>query len=274
MIFDSIAVPRTGGGRREHAVFRALTAVLLARNILTMTRWTLRSAACCGLLVGFWSCAPLTAGAYPTSPESRQGQVEPEDLEGLRLAAEQGDAQSQFGLGTLYYEGRQLPQNDAAAARWIGLAADQGHAVAQFSLGLLYYEGRGVQVDRAEAVRWYRISAEQGYAEAQYSLALAFEDGAGVQRDAASAVEWFRLAADQGHPVAQYFLGLKYDQGDGVMKDPVAAHMWLFLAAEQTVGDEWETFVGALDEVAARMTPTQVAEAERLAREFTPTLQP
>ena len=45
---------------------------------------------------------------------------------GLREQAEQGDAVAQTELGSRYYSGRGVPQDDAKATRWIRLAAEQG----------------------------------------------------------------------------------------------------------------------------------------------------
>ena len=55
--------------------------------------------------------------------------------EGVRIAAEQGDADAQFNLGVLYKNGRGVAVDAVKAALWFRLAADQGHASAQFSLG-------------------------------------------------------------------------------------------------------------------------------------------
>ena len=48
--------------------------------------------------------------------------------------------------------------------------AEQGNADAQYNLGVMYYNGRGVRQDYAEAVKWYRQAAEQGYPQAQYNF--------------------------------------------------------------------------------------------------------
>ena len=52
---------------------------------------------------------------------------------------------------------------------WLPLA-EQGDANTQFNLGNMYYEGKGVKQDYAEAVKWYRKAAEQGKANAQFNL--------------------------------------------------------------------------------------------------------
>jgi TPR repeat protein len=55
-----------------------------------------------------------------------------------------------------------------------------------------------------------------------------------------------------------------YHRGDGVPQDYVQAHMWANLAAAQ--GNEDAR--GARDVIAFMMTPSQIEEAQRLAREW------
>ena len=54
----------------------------------------------------------------------------------------------------------------------VRLAADQGQAAAQLNLGNMYADGQGVLKDDAEAVRWYRLAAAQGIAAAQFNLGI------------------------------------------------------------------------------------------------------
>src|ERR1700712_1822903 len=51
--------------------------------------------------------------------------------QGFQLAAEQGHAESQYLLSTMYDAGQGLAQDDTQAAHWERKAADQGHAYAQ-----------------------------------------------------------------------------------------------------------------------------------------------
>ena len=187
-----------------------------------------------------------------------------------RRAADQGHARAQNNLGVRYAEGEGVPQDYAEAVRWYRRAADQGHATAQNNLGEAYRHGEGVPEDDAEAIRWYRLAAEQGYAGAQNSLGVRYAEGEGVPQDYAEAVRWYRRAADQGHATAQNSLGVMYARGEGVPQNRVAAHMWLSLAAARSSGGEREWGLVALDNLAAQMTPDQIAEAERLAREWKP----
>jgi len=146
--------------------------------------------------------------------------------------------------------------------------AEQGDATAQYFLGDAYDFGKGVPEDDAEAVRWYRLAAEQGSARAQVNLGFAYANGQGVPEDYAEAVRWYRLAAEQGDADAQYNLGVHYGNGEGVPQDDVQAHMWFNLAASRMTGEMREKTASARDEIRALMTPEQVAEAQRLAREW------
>ncbi len=80
------------------------------------------------------------------------------------------------------------------------------------------------------------------------------------------AVQKFRLLAEQGHAQAQVNLGIIYSQGRGVPKDSVQAYRWYTLAADQGDGLA-EKFKDHLEK---SMTLDQLAEAQRLAREWRP----
>ena len=120
--------------------------------------------------------------------------------------------------------------------------------------------------DYATALKELRPLAEQGDVNAQFTLGLMYTKGRGVPQDYKEAVRWYRLAAAQGDAKAQYGLGVMYVEGWGVPQNNVLAHMWYNLAAAQ--GDELARKLR--DIRAARMTPPQLAEAQRLAREWTP----
>ncbi len=81
------------------------------------------------------------------------------------------------------------------------------------------------------------------------------------------AVQEFRPLAEQGHAQAQVNLGIMYSQGRGVPKDYVQAYRWYTLAAGQ--GDD---LAGKFkDHLEKSMTLDQLAEEQRLAREWRPT---
>jgi uncharacterized protein len=91
-----------------------------------------------------------------------------------------------------------------------------------------------------------------------------------VPQDYAEAVRWYRKAAEQGLANAQFNLGLMYAKGQGVPQDYAEAPMWLNLAASRTSGDVQQKSAETRDLVARMMTAQQIAEAQRLAREWKP----
>ena len=71
-------------------------------------------------------------------------------------------------------------------------------------------------------------------------------------------------------------IGLMYKEGRGVLQDYVEAHVWLNIAAvdasrntkkDTELAQTWEAARRYRDELTNRMTPAQIAEAQRLAKE-------
>ena len=90
-------------------------------------------------------------------------EITKEDVERYRELAEQGDALAQFKLGSFYYDGEGVPEDDAEAVMWFRKAAEQGHSGAQWFLGLCYANGEGVPEDDVKAYMWLNLaSAQQG----------------------------------------------------------------------------------------------------------------
>ena len=197
--------------------------------------------------------AAYNAGRFPDAAAS------------FSQAADQGHAESQYILSTLYDEGKGVPQDDAQAARWEHMAAEQGHlyaqanlsfrcysardfaaafewcqraadgelAWAQYNLGLMVQKGEGVARSETEAAHWYRLAASQGFADAQQRLAELYYLGQGIQRNYTHAALWYRRAAEQGSARAQFQLGHLYDVGLGIEHDYIQYRYWTRMAAEQ-----------------------------------------
>ncbi len=120
--------------------------------------------------------------------------------------------------------------------------------------------------DYDTALKEWRPLAEQGLSQAQYNLGLMYAEGEGVAQDYQEAVRWYRLAAEQGHASGQFSLGAMYIAGQGVPKDYVLAHMWMNMAAAKRVKKAGK----GRDLLEILMTSAQLAEAQRLAREWKP----
>lgn len=156
--------------------------------------------------------------------------------------------------------------NFAVALRMFRLLADKGDARAQSALGYMYEYAQGVPQDHVQAAKWHRLAAEQGNTLSQTRLGFIYLYGEGVPQNSQEAAKWFRLAADHGHAVAQATLGGMYLAGQGVPKDYVVAYMWLSLSAAQGDHDA----ANNRDMIAKLMAPAQIAEAQKLVREWKP----
>ena len=99
-----------------------------------------------------------------------------------------------------------------------------------------------------------------------------FDDGLAAYnaKDYAAALHYWHPLADRGDGETQYHLAVLYANGEGVPRDTVMAHMWYTLAALRLAGDARDRAVTNRESLEARMTPEQIAEAHRLAREWYP----
>jgi TPR repeat protein len=183
----------------------------------------------------------------------------------FRIAASQGNADGQNGLGTMYSQGKGVKLNHQKAMEYFHKAAEQGHAKAKANLGVMFertenyqdafkwfYEaalqgyafgqvklgnmyryGKGTAQDNGKAVYWYREAAKQGDADAQCNLGMMYQYGKGVDRSLIQSVEWYHKAANQGHADAQNYLGFMYHNGKGVEKSEKHAVYWYHKATDQ-----------------------------------------
>ncbi len=162
--------------------------------------------------------------------------------------------------------------------------AEKGDPQAQYWVGFQYFMPGATQ-NLADAVKWFRKAAVQGHAEAQSQLGVCLTEGCGVAKGAGEGVRWFRRAAEQGNVGAQDDLGFCYSEGKGVPKDYVEAHKWFNLASSGKYAT-FETFSTmdadehlpifkidpqiSMSNIEHLMAKEQIAEAQKLAREFKP----
>jgi TPR repeat protein len=112
-------------------------------------------------------------------------------------------------------------------------------------------------------------SAQKGDAEAQFELGKNYETGRiGLLKDLAQAEHWYRLAAVQGDPFAEASMGLLYQFGKGVPRDSVQALMWYEIALARSTGGDRASIAELRDDLIGDMTAAQIAEAQRMARDF------
>ena len=186
-------------------------------------------------------------------------------IDQISKVAEQGNAEAQTMLGLMYSRGDGVRQNHLKAMRWCRKAADQGHAEAQVQVAAMYNRGEGVPKSAIESANWFRKAAEQGHTMAQTLISMMYMAGHGVSQDHEQGFKWMHEAATRGFSPAQHNVSGMYAEGQGVTQDYVQAYKWAILAAPtQTT----EVNAQATDYLTSKMTPSQIAEARRLAEEW------
>jgi localization factor PodJL len=175
----------------------------------------------------------------------------------LRDATAANQPNAQYELAMRLFEGRGLPKDQPAAARWFERAALAGLAPAQYRLGSMYEKGVGVTRDTAAAKRWYLKAAQAGNARATHNLAVMSAATDGGEPNYAEAAKWFHRAAELGVRDSQYNLAILYARGLGVEKDLGQSWLWFSLAAQEGDADA----ARKRDEVAGEMDPASLAAA-------------
>ena len=113
-------------------------------------------------------------------------------------------------------------------------------------------------------------NAEAGDAKSQYTIRIQYEQGNfDFPQDFSEAAKWYRRAAELGHAGAQLYLGNFLANGKGVGQDLVEAYKWVELAKR---GNKLDKFAATdfQKELVKYMTQEQIAEGEKLSREFVP----
>ncbi len=183
---------------------------------------------------------------------------EPNPLEELRRAADEGDSDAQSQLGTMLAAGEGVEQDPEEALSWLTKAAEQGNLTAVFNLGIIYEKGIGVTQDDNEAVFWFWQAAEKEDVGARMKLGTMLLKDLGFSDDS-RATQAITASAESGLAYAQAFLGKLYLEGVGFDQDFKSAEKWLRSAAAQ--GDEGGIFNLAEMMVEDRTSMTSEDEA-------------
>ena len=97
----------------------------------------------------------------------------PRAMAAYKVAAEAGDALSQFQVGNMYISGRGVAAVDFEQARaWLEKAAAQDHPPAVGMLGVMYFEGKGVAPSLRRARELCQRAIELGSSKAVENMQL------------------------------------------------------------------------------------------------------
>jgi len=110
-----------------------------------------------------------------------------------------GNAMSQYTLGKEYLDSKEFPK----ALKWLLLSANQKNADAQYELGNMYFQGLGVAKNQKTGTNWHRKSAGQGHSLAQQTLGLTYQFGASVSVNHVAAYALYQFSELGGNALAQ-----------------------------------------------------------------------
>ena len=110
----------------------------------------------------FFACCMLSASAQAGLDEAiaaYKAENYPVAMAEFSSLATQGETRAQYQLARMYFDGKGVPQDFKAAAKWYQKAAAQGHSFAQYELSLMFNHGQGVTKDYVQAYAWLTLAA-------------------------------------------------------------------------------------------------------------------
>jgi TPR repeat protein len=146
-------------------------------------------------------------------------------------AAETGNCEAKYLIGTFYYRGYGLMLDEKTALDWFKKSAMCGHSGAQLVVAQIYLERSDT---REQAISWLRASARQGHVHALIMLADHFAETGNSTENQVTAMHLYLLSAQRGYPLAAQRIADAYEHGSTAPKDPLAAKRWLEMAAQLT----------------------------------------
>ena len=115
-----------------------------------------------------------------------------------------------------------------------------------------------------------REKANRGDAKSQLKLAKILLKGREVPKDETEGLAWLRLAADHGLPDAQFEMGEYLATSTNNPSDYVTAYMWYAIARR----NGYKHADKGVRELAAKLSPEQLSDAENRAQHWVPTAKP
>lgn len=195
------------------------------------TGWTMKAG---GLLVAALLFASAFACYAGTEEDFQAGKkfFQTGDVVGaiaqLRKAADQGHVRAQTLLAYIL----DISEENEEAVKYYRMAANQGDAEGEFGLGSMLAAGEGVPKNYGEAFKWIKRAAERSYLPAVNALAEAYwtgDLGLGQEgrKDQEQALRWIRQAAEKGHLPSVNALAQAYRNGLlGLAPDTEQAKVW------------------------------------------------
>ena len=214
--------------------------------------------------------------------------AETESLAKYRALAKQGDANAEFNVGLIFYEGRSASE-EGIWVEAIGESIRQGSRgsildaewVADKIWDKVVGKDSPNPIEQAEQA-WARMDSSEKRSTQREPGLKALRDK--IQRkNYKNAAKWFGLAAKHGDAEGQYYFGVLYNRGEGVKKNDAKAVDWYRKAADQgninaqsSLGDSYAFGVGVekSDQSAAEWYRLAAAQGDLVAQQLLECLEP
>ena len=114
----------------------------------------------------------------------------------------QGHIEAAQAIGYLYFWGKGVAIDYPRAMAAYKIAAEAGDADSQFQVGMMYCDGDGVAVDFEQARPWIEKAAAQDYPDAVCQLGVMYAQGKGVTPSWRRARELYQKSIELGNSMA------------------------------------------------------------------------
>jgi hypothetical protein len=183
--------------------------------------------------------------------------------------AQKGDAEAQRRLGNLLVRCAGHEDQELGLG-WLSKAADAGDTQAAYMLGTRYMNGAGVTQDDDKAFALVSKAAQAGMMEAQGTLGYLYSAGRGTQTDAYQAVVWTVKAAEQGGVISLFNIARDYSEGAGLPQDNDKAFYYMSTAFVRTPPNQRGKFATLINGIAAKLNLRDRQDAARRALNWAP----
>jgi len=149
------------------------------------------------------------------------------------ILADAGNDHAMVALGSMYYEGVNIPQDFKLAKRWYEKAAECGNPLGINNLGYCYYYGRDIPVNLERAFHLFGKAAQLGHHNGMYKLGDMYYNGHFIPKDSEAAFYWYIQAEKiidgsiPEYPNVAYRIGHCYFLGKGATQNFLLALEWL-----------------------------------------------
>lgn len=125
-------------------------------------------------------------------------------------------------------------KNPELAYKYLAFAADHGQAQASFTIGTMYRDGNGVQKSSVDAFKYFKKSADEGYLPAQLVVGDLYLKGSGVEKSQKQALKYYLLGSNSGDANAMAAASAMYRMGMGTEIKPSLARKWATESANKS----------------------------------------